>query len=136
MISDGRVRDALDKVLNERDALREALFQVLVNLGEDTDGITTGARWDAVVTPKLADSVPQMVADYRREVESEIDEYARLTGAWEYGLRMADDEEPYSDISEDLDWLLDGGLATVDEQIVRRRKAGPWEIHPMNRSEP
>jgi len=49
---------------------------------------------------------------------------------WEYGLRMAGDEEPYSDISEDLDWLLDGGLATVDEQVVRRRKAGPWEKLP------
>lgn len=49
---------------------------------------------------------------------------------WEYGLRMSGDEEPYSDISEDLDWLLDGGLATVDEQVVRRRKAGPWEKLP------
>ena len=51
-------------------------------------------------------------------------------GGWEYALRMAGDEEPYSYISEDLDRLLEGGLATVDEQVVRRRMAGPWETPP------
>lgn len=48
---------------------------------------------------------------------------------WEYGIRASGDDEPYSDVSEDVDWLIDHFTVGVpDEQIVRRRKAGPWEV--------
>lgn len=54
--------------------------------------------------------------------------------SWEYGIRAGGDDEPYSDISEDLDYLLDGALATSDEQAVRRIKAGPWEPLPIQQN--
>lgn len=49
-----------------------------------------------------------------------------ITEEWEYGIRADGDDEPYSDHSDDLDWLLDG-VSDFDGHIVRRRKAGSWE---------
>lgn len=63
--------------------------------------------------------VPWPECSSRLSVEGEVER--------EYGIRAADDEEPYTDASDDLDWVLDHALLTDGDQIVRRRKAGPWE---------
>lgn len=46
---------------------------------------------------------------------------------WEYGLADDGATEPYSDISTDRDWVLDG-VHPMDEGTVllRRRAPGPW----------
>lgn len=54
--------------------------------------------------------------------------HAETEAEWEYGVRATGDEEPYTDVSDDLDWLLDHALAIEDDEIVRRRKAGEWEV--------
>lgn len=60
------------------------------------------------------------VAEVRASVVSEEPD-------WEYGLADEGAIEPYSDVSEDRDWILDG-VHPLDEGTVllRRRKAGPW----------
>lgn len=48
---------------------------------------------------------------------------------WEYGIRADGDDEPWSDISDDLDWLVSettSGPGFEHSEVVRRRKAGPW----------
>ncbi len=49
---------------------------------------------------------------------------------WEYGVRATGDNEPYTDHYDSLDAMseeFDGRVFwNVDEEIVRRRKAGPW----------
>jgi hypothetical protein len=45
---------------------------------------------------------------------------------YEYAFRAEDDEEPWSDYSDDLDFLVDGFIP-YDSHIVRRVKAGAWE---------
>jgi hypothetical protein len=56
---------------------------------------------------------------------------------WEYGIRAEGDAEPYSDVSEDFDWLLDDGgggtmLTEPGTHVVRRRRAGDWERVPVH----
>lgn len=45
---------------------------------------------------------------------------------WEYGIRADGDDEPYTDHSDDPDWLCDQITPEPGDAIVRRRKAGPW----------
>jgi hypothetical protein len=49
---------------------------------------------------------------------------------WEYGVRETGDSEPFTDHYESLEAMseeFDGRVVwNVDEEIVRRRKAGPW----------
>jgi len=45
---------------------------------------------------------------------------------WEFGIRAEGDEEPYTDYSDDSDWLCDQVTPEPGDAIVRRRKAGPW----------
>lgn len=49
---------------------------------------------------------------------------------WEYGVRATGDNEPFTDHYDSLDAMseeFDGRVVwNVDEEIVRRRKAGPW----------
>lgn len=45
---------------------------------------------------------------------------------WEYGIRAQGDDEPYTDHSDDPDWLCDQVTPEPGDAIVRRRKAGPW----------
>lgn len=45
---------------------------------------------------------------------------------WEYGIRAEGDDEPYTDHSDDPDWLCDQITPEPGDAIVRRRKAGPW----------
>lgn len=45
---------------------------------------------------------------------------------WEYARKAPGDDEPWSDVSEDLDSLMDGN-GFIGDVFVRRRKAGPWE---------
>lgn len=45
---------------------------------------------------------------------------------WEYGIRAEGDDEPYTDHSDDPDWLCDQITPEHGDAIVRRRKAGPW----------
>lgn len=49
---------------------------------------------------------------------------------WEYGVRATGDTEPFTDHYESLDAMseeFDGRVVwNTDEEIVRRRKAGPW----------
>lgn len=52
---------------------------------------------------------------------------------WEYGIRATGDDEPYTEITEDLDWLLDAGIAEEHQETVRRVKAGPWELLPIHK---
>lgn len=51
---------------------------------------------------------------------------------WEYGLMADGDDEPWSDYSADLDWLISeaGSSISSTDRAVRRRKAGPWEPVP------
>lgn len=47
---------------------------------------------------------------------------------WEWALRAVGDGEPFSDVYESLENLADCENGTVwqPEELVRRRKAGPW----------
>lgn len=45
---------------------------------------------------------------------------------YEYAFRADGDDEPWSDYSDDPDFLTDGSIP-YDSHIVRRVKAGPWE---------
>ena len=45
---------------------------------------------------------------------------------WEYGIRADGDDEPYTDYSDDPDWLCDQITPEPGDAIIRRRKAGPW----------
>ena len=60
-----------------------------------------------------------LAAGYRKHPEPE----------WEYGIRAEGDTEPWSDHSDDLDWLLDNasGNMGMSDYAVQRTKAGPWE---------
>lgn len=58
-------------------------------------------------------------AGYRLDVVAEEPE-------WEYGIRAEGDDEPYTDHSDDPDWLCDQITPEPGDAIVRRRKAGPW----------
>lgn len=51
---------------------------------------------------------------------------------WEYGIIGDGDSAPWSDLSVDLDYLLDeaGSSISSTDRVVRRRKAGPWEPVP------
>lgn len=53
---------------------------------------------------------------------------------WQYGVRATGDSEPFTDHYESLDAMseeFDGRVVwNTDEEIVRRRKAGPWEPIP------
>lgn len=62
-------------------------------------------------------------AEVRASVVSEEPE-------WEYGIRAEGDEEPYTDHSDDPDWLCDQITPEPGDAIVRRRKARPWEVIP------
>lgn len=47
---------------------------------------------------------------------------------WEYGIKAEGDDEPWSDLSDDLDHLVDGATSFLQpgDALVRRTKAGPW----------
>ena len=47
---------------------------------------------------------------------------------WEWALRAVGDGEPFSDVYESRENLADceNGIAWQPEELVRRRKAGPW----------
>ncbi|MCK8477214.1 hypothetical protein [Microbacterium aurugineum] len=45
---------------------------------------------------------------------------------WEYGIRAEGDDEPYTDHSDDPDWLCDQATPEPGDAIVRRRKSGSW----------
>lgn len=47
----------------------------------------------------------------------------------EYGIRAEGDTDPWSDHSDDLDWLLDNASEHMgmSDYAVQRTKAGPWE---------
>lgn len=48
---------------------------------------------------------------------------------WEWAVRAVGDGEPFSDVYESLENLADceNGIVWQPEELVRRRKAGPWE---------
>ena len=48
----------------------------------------------------------------------------------EWAVRAKGDSEPWTDVSDDFDWLADNmpGFINEDAEIVRRRKAGEWEV--------
>ncbi len=71
------------------------------------------------------------VSDALRDLIVEHERVTSETG-WEYGLRADGDEDPYSDVADDLDYLLENWFAGLpDEHVARRRKAGPWEPIPV-----
>lgn len=47
----------------------------------------------------------------------------------EYGIQFEGDSEPWSDYSDDLDWLLEHAAdhMGMSDYAVKRTKAGPWE---------
>ena len=47
---------------------------------------------------------------------------------WEWALRAVGGDEPFSDVYESRENLADceNGIAWQPEELVRRRKAGPW----------
>lgn len=54
---------------------------------------------------------------------------------WEYGIRAEGDDDPYTDHSDDPDWLCDQTTPEPGDAIVRRRKASPWApIEPEGRA--
>lgn len=53
--------------------------------------------------------------------------------SWEYGVKADGDDEPWSDLSDDLDWLLSDGAGefiSASDHVVRRYKATAWEPMP------
>ena len=57
---------------------------------------------------------------------------AALDGApepeWEWAVRAPGDDEPFSDVYQTREHLAEQetGIAWGEEQLIRRRKAGPW----------
>ena len=100
-----------DRALRERDAARDAEVE---ELRAQLDAAQAHAKAAAQVILAILDESPT-----ERETPAE----------WEYGLADDGATEPYSDISTDRDWVLDG-VHPLDEgtKLLRRRKAGPWEV--------
>lgn len=75
------------------------------------------AQWPADPDRFFGQAADGLIRDgYRKNREPE----------YEYGLRADDgDEEPWSDVSADPDFLTDGWVPD-GSHFVRRVKAGPW----------
>lgn len=87
-------------------------------------------RYMAMATPLGYQSALTVVQQMTALIEAET--RARAAGVvteepeWEYGIRAEGDDEPYTDHSDDPDWLCDQITPEPGDAIVRRRKAGPW----------
>lgn len=83
-----------------------------------------------------ADHFSEVVADVLAILDESPTERETPADEWEYGLADDGATEPYSDISTDRDWILDG-VHPLDEgtKLLRRRPAGPWmEMVPDDRA--
>ena len=82
-------------------------------------------QWGAalIADEELLEALAAHDAEVRAGVVTEESE-------WEYGVRVTGDNEPFTDHYDSLDAMseeFDGRVVwNVDEEIVRRRKAGPW----------
>lgn len=82
-------------------------------------------RWGKL--PHLRDEFDRALAAHDAEVRAGV---VTEEAEWEYGVRATGDNEPFTDHYDSLDAMseeFDGRVVwNVDEEIVRRRKAGPW----------
>jgi hypothetical protein len=118
--ADNRPDDTeIDESIADEDSFAGAMFEIASKY--DIPVTNNEERWqDGVYLRHIAD----FIADVQRV--SERFRAPATGGEWEYGIRAEGDDEPYSDHSDDLDWLTDEFSFELGDRIVKRRKAGPW----------
>jgi hypothetical protein len=89
---------------------------------EDVQALVKGARDAAAFWTEAPQRLLHQLADALEAAHSQ----KGAEPEWEYARKAPGDDEPWSDVSEDLDSLMESN-GFIYGVLVRRRKAGPWE---------
>lgn len=137
--------DDIRAVLDALDAAEEGLYRVYVELGEDTDGARNARElFGPMINTAPGELVPQLVRQYRTEMEAELDTVERerdearhiaeaqqsqkfeAEDKWRFVLAVIDQAKARID-SADTIWEIDKILDSAPGDALSAVKAEVWD---------